>query len=29
MLTVDYDILDLRPGQLMLDLGCGFVCQAQ
>ncbi|MEZ5207117.1 MAG: class I SAM-dependent methyltransferase [Acidimicrobiales bacterium] len=24
MLTVDYDILDLRPGQLMLDLGCGF-----
>jgi SAM-dependent methyltransferase len=24
MLTVDYDKLGLRPGELMLDLGCGF-----
>ena len=23
MLTVDYDALDVRPGQLLLDLGCG------
>ena len=23
MLTVDYDLLDLRPGMTMLDLGCG------
>ena len=24
MLTVDYDRLGLRPGDLLLDLGCGF-----
>jgi SAM-dependent methyltransferase len=24
MLTVDYDRLGLRPGELVLDLGCGF-----
>lgn len=24
MLTVDYDRLGLRPGELLLDLGCGF-----
>jgi ubiquinone/menaquinone biosynthesis C-methylase UbiE len=24
MLTVDYDTLGLRPGDLLLDLGCGF-----
>src|SRR4051794_5180146 len=24
MLTVDYDKLGLRPGELLLDLGCGF-----
>ena len=24
MLTVDYDQLGLRPGELLLDLGCGF-----
>lgn len=24
MLTVDYDRLDLTPGDLLLDLGCGF-----
>ena len=24
MLTVDYDVLGLRPGELLLDLGCGF-----
>lgn len=24
MLTVDYDRLDLHPGDLLLDLGCGF-----
>ncbi len=24
MLTVDYDELGLRPGELLLDLGCGF-----
>ncbi len=24
MLTVDYDRLDLRPGEVLLDLGCGF-----
>ena len=24
MLTVDYDTLDLRAGDLLLDLGCGF-----
>lgn len=24
MLTVDYDRLGLRPGDLMLDIGCGF-----
>jgi SAM-dependent methyltransferase len=24
MLTVDYDRLELQPGHLMLDLGCGF-----
>lgn len=23
MLTVDFDLLDLQPGQLILDLGCG------
>ena len=23
MLTVDYDLLDLRPGMRVLDLGCG------
>ena len=23
MLTVDFDRLDLRPGQRLLDLGCG------
>jgi len=23
MLTVDFDVLDLRPGHLILDLGCG------
>ena len=24
MLTVDYDRFDLRAGDLLLDLGCGF-----
>ena len=24
MLTVDYDVLGLRAGDLLLDLGCGF-----
>ena len=24
MLTVEYDKLGLRPGDLLLDLGCGF-----
>ena len=23
MLTVDYDLLDVRPGMTVLDLGCG------
>ena len=23
MLTVDYELLDLRPGMRVLDLGCG------
>jgi cyclopropane fatty-acyl-phospholipid synthase-like methyltransferase len=23
VLTVDYDLLDLRPGMTLLDLGCG------
>ena len=23
MLTIDYDLLDLRPGMTVLDLGCG------
>ena len=23
MLTVDYDLLDVRPGMRLLDLGCG------
>jgi len=23
VLTVDYDLLDLRPGMTVLDLGCG------
>jgi SAM-dependent methyltransferase len=24
VLTVDYDLLGIRPGELLLDLGCGF-----